>query len=88
MLTDVPRETETPSATDLGFNSSIPLRIGRWTPERHVGWTALARAAFDVKGDDFRARHKPPTKALDFLASGLPLAMNADSSSSTTTPST
>ena len=42
--------------------------------------TAAARAAIDVKGNDFRSRHKPPAKAIDFLASGVPLAMNHDSS--------
>ena len=37
-------------------------------------------AAIDIKGDDFRSRHKPPAKAIDFIASGVPLAMNPDSS--------
>jgi hypothetical protein len=40
---------------------------------------AGARAALDIKGDDFRARHKPPAKAIDFLAAGVPLAMKPDS---------
>lgn len=67
----------------LGFMPSqrVRVRVERWTPERHIEWAGLARAAIDVKGDDFRARHKPPAKALDFIASGLPLAMNHDSSS-------
>lgn len=81
LLTDFPGEAEVVSADELGVRSSQSVRVGRWTPDRHVEWTRQARAAFDVKGDDFRARHKPPTKALDFLASGLPMAMNADSSS-------
>ncbi len=65
----------------LGFPGSCRVRIGRWSPERHVEWTSLARAAIDIKGDDFRSRHKPPAKALDFIASGLPLAMNPGTSS-------
>jgi hypothetical protein len=81
LLTDFPSEAEITAAEELGFTRTNGLRIGRWTPARHREWTSLARAAFDVKGDDFRARHKPPTKALDFLASGVPLAMNRDSSS-------
>ncbi len=42
--------------------------------------TAGAKAALDIKGQDFRSRHKPPPKAMDFLASGVPLAMNPESS--------
>jgi hypothetical protein len=38
-----------------------------------------AKAALDIKGTDFRSRHKPPAKAMDFIASGIPLAMNTDS---------
>jgi hypothetical protein len=36
--------------------------------------------AIDIKRTDFRSRHKPPAKAIDFIASGLPLAVNADNS--------
>jgi hypothetical protein len=54
--------------------------IENWTPERHVERTAGALAAIDIKGDDFRSRHKPPAKAIDFIASGVPLAVNPDSS--------
>jgi glycosyltransferase involved in cell wall biosynthesis len=64
----------------FGFKSDVVARLEEWTPERHREWASLAGAAFDVKGEDFRSRHKPPTKALDFVASGLPLAMNADAS--------
>src|SRR3989442_9412999 len=49
--------------------------------ERRMELTAGARGAIDIKGSDFRSRHKPPAKAIDFIASGLPLAMNLDSSS-------
>jgi hypothetical protein len=42
--------------------------------------TSSARAVLDIKGDDFRARHKPPAKGIDFIASGVPLAMNPESS--------
>lgn len=38
--------------------------------------TARVRGFLDVKGDDFRARHKPPAKGIDAVASGLPLAMD------------
>ena len=41
-----------------------------------IRMTMNALAAIDIKGADFRSRHKPPAKAIDFIASGLPLAMN------------
>jgi hypothetical protein len=68
------------SAADLGFRSGADVRIHQWSPEVQVRLTATARAAIDIKGSDFRSRHKPPAKAIDFIASGLPLAMNRDSS--------
>lgn len=80
LLTNIEgRESAEPS--EFGFRRAAPIRIGRWTPERHCEWTRAARAAIDVKGDDFRQRHKPAAKALDVIASGVPLAINADSSS-------
>src|SRR5207244_1449787 len=42
--------------------------------------TAAARAAIDIKGENHRQRHKPPAKAIDFIASGVPLAMNESTS--------
>ncbi len=64
----------------FGFRPGLPVCIEEWSPERHIHWLSRSRAALDVKGCDFRARHKPPAKAIDFIASGLPLAMNIDSS--------
>jgi len=81
VLTNPEGPTATLQAGDYGFNALNTVRIGVWTPARHREWAELARAAIDIKGNDFRSRHKPPTKALDCLASGIPLAMNQDSSS-------
>lgn len=69
-----------PAPAQFGFEADPPVRIEEWSLERHVQWLSRCRAAFDVKGSDFRARHKPPAKAIDYIAAGLPLAMNADSS--------
>ena len=66
--------------SDWGFLHAQQIRIEPWTPERHRHYAALAKGAIDIKGRDFRQQHKPPTKALDYLASGLPLAMNSSSS--------
>jgi len=76
---EVPGEQLT--AKQFGFRSTQSLRIEEWTPARQIEWTSTCRAAFDVKAEDFRSRHKPPTKAMDFLASGVPLAVAPASSS-------
>ncbi len=81
VLTNVEHEADLHDPTRLGFQTGAGVRVERWSPEAHTDWITRCRAALDIKGDDFRARHKPPAKALDFLASGVPLAMNADSSS-------
>jgi hypothetical protein len=70
-----------PSAADLGFRNNGLIRIEAWSANKHIAWTKQARCAIDVKGTAFRARHKPPAKAIDFIASGVPLAMNSDSNS-------
>lgn len=78
VLTNHPDGT---TATDVGFRADSDVRLAVWSPESHRAWLKCCRAVIDIKGADFRARHKPPAKALDYLASGLPLAMNAPSSS-------
>lgn len=69
-----------PSASDLGFCSGMAVRAERWSPEAHRRWTANAKAALDIKGDSFRQQHKAPAKALDFIASGVPFAINSQTS--------
>lgn len=64
-----------------GHRCRFPVHFECWSPESHLHWLSRCRAAFDIKADDFRARHKPPAKALDFLASGIPFAMSQPSSS-------
>jgi hypothetical protein len=79
VLTNLEDPSVIPSPADLGFRSPN-VCIENWTPERQVHLTATARAALDIKGSDFRSWHKPPAKAIDFLASGVPLALNTGSS--------
>jgi hypothetical protein len=69
-----------PDPESLGFVKPGAVRLFKWSPAVHLRLAAHARAAIDIKGDDFRSRHKPPAKAIDFIASGVPLAMNTDSS--------
>lgn len=72
---------EDTSPQRFGFGKQ-DVTIEAWSPEQHKAACRLARAAIDIKGSEFRQRHKPAAKAIDFVASGLPLAMNEDSSSS------
>lgn len=81
VLTNPEEAAQLLNPENFGFLPRQPVRMEVWSPERQRFWLRRATAAVDVKGDDFRSRHKPPAKALDFLASGLPLAMHADSSS-------
>jgi hypothetical protein len=79
VLTNLEDPSRLPSPTELGFAPGLPVRIEQWSKERQIELTAGAKAALDIKGQDFRSRHKPPAKAMDFIASGVPLAMNSDS---------
>lgn len=65
---------------EFHFDSPLPVRLLRWSRARHLQAVCEADLALDIKGPDFRQRHKPSAKAFDFLASNLPLAINADSS--------
>jgi len=63
----------------FGFRRGLRVRMEAWSPGRHRDMLAVARGAIDIKGGDFRQSHKPPTKALDFIAAGLPLALEPNS---------
>lgn len=77
VLTNPEDESVEPKPCDFGFPDDGRVKVERWSRKRHVAALQSARAAIDVKGDDFRSRHKPPAKAIDFIASGLPLAVNS-----------
>lgn len=76
VLTNPERPGAVPTPAALGFRPGRDVRVHEWTPDRHRQFTAAAWAALDVKGADFRSRHKPPAKALDFVASGVPVALD------------
>jgi hypothetical protein len=80
VLTNLEDPEHPPTPAEIGFGAGTAVRVHDWSPERHVAMTAAARAVIDIKGDDFRSRHKPPAKAIDFIASGVPLAMNEGAS--------
>jgi len=58
---------------------SDPHEIIQWSPENQAEVMRGAKAAFDIKGLDFNQLHKPPVKAQQFIASGIPFATNPES---------
>jgi len=65
---------ETPTGARLG-----PHRLRRFSERRQARLMAECRAAIDIKGDDFGQRTKPATKVQQFVASGIPTAVNPNS---------
>jgi hypothetical protein len=80
ILTNLEDPAAIPKAVELGFNRGDSIRVRNWSRQAQIELTSKAKAAIDIKGSDFRSRHKPPAKAIDFIASGVPLAMNLESS--------
>lgn len=79
VLTDVEPGESTPSLPELGFERNTGCVVP-WTSNAHLEWLRRCRAAIDLKGNDFRARHKPDAKVCDYIASGVPVAVLPDSS--------
>lgn len=55
-----------------------PHEIIDWNPLLQRDVMAGAKVAFDIKGLDFNQMHKPPVKAQQFIASGIPFATNLE----------
>jgi hypothetical protein len=66
---------------DLDGATANGVPLVAWTEESQRHWMGAAKAAIDIKGSGFNQRTKPATKAQQFVASGIPLAINADSHS-------
>jgi len=79
VLTNPADPARPPTLEEFGFRGAAEVRVRAWSPELHRALVTDARAALDVKADDFRSRHKPPAKALDFVASGVPVALDPGS---------
>ncbi len=47
-----------------------------WSEAAQAEMMRICRAAIDIKGDSFNQRTKPPTKAQQFVASGVPFGCN------------
>ncbi|WP_457936113.1 hypothetical protein [Mesorhizobium sp. 10J20-29] len=62
---------------DSGRINGLPAY--QWSEARQEEMMRACRAAIDIKGTDFAQATKPPTKAQQFIGSGIPFACNADS---------
>ncbi len=73
-------------AADMGIDLCLTPRTSsifdhecaQWSERTQREWMTSAKAAFDIKGASYQQRHKPPTKAQQFIASGIPFAINHD----------
>ena len=70
-------------ANDRGWSwNSFPrpgISLALWSEREHLRLLGKARAGLDVKGENFHQATKPPTKIQQFVASGVPAAVNRDS---------
>lgn len=80
VLTNVEATWGDVQPADFGFHPDLDITVEPWSEVRHRERMRTAKAALDIKGSDFRAWHKPPAKGIDYIASGVPLAMNPESS--------
>ncbi len=61
-------------------SSIAGCQVYRWSERRQDEMMRACKAALDVKMTaKFEQRHKPPTKAQQYIASGIPFAVNPDS---------
>ena len=64
-------------AQDASTNPGISFPL--WSEEEQIQLLGEAKAGLDIKGNDFHQMTKPPTKIQQFVASGVPSAVNRDS---------
>ena len=84
LCTDYNNKSAIGRAEELSHFMNIPLdklhhfEMHEWSEEIQISLMKEAKAAIDIKGDNFSQRHKPPTKAQQFIISGIPFAINRD----------
>lgn len=79
-LTVVTNGVEHLQPTISRLRPTAHINLLEWTPETHLQVLTMGGTAIDIKGTDFRERHKPPAKTFDYLASGIPVITNVGSS--------
>jgi hypothetical protein len=75
-------------AAEIGMEFVVPAdtasiagcRVHRWSERRQRDMMRVCRAAIDIKMTEvFNQHYKPPTKAQQYVASGIPFAVNPES---------
>ena len=61
------------------FKNIPKLTFLDWSQSGHMEFSRNAKAGLDLKGPDFHQQAKPPLKIQQFVASGIPSAVNRDS---------
>jgi hypothetical protein len=87
LLTDIKNKSARLAAHIIARQISLPLSIANgavngwpaelWSEATQTTLMAACKAAIDIKGPGFNQATKPPTKAQQFVASGIPFACNA-----------
>lgn len=71
---------ELPLQLKPGTVNGYNMRL--WNEAEQLRMMQECKAAIDIKGGDFSQATKPPTKAQQFISSGIPFACNAESTGS------
>ncbi len=87
LLTDYKNQSAIAKAQTFAQSIGVTVDMNQldlydWSEDLQTQMMQEAKAAIDIKGSDFQQFHKPPTKAQKYISSGIPIAMNKDSSSS------
>lgn len=61
---------------NMGDNDINGIDLIEWSEEKQIELLMQAKAAIDIKGNDFNQQHKPATKSQKYVACGVPIAMN------------
>jgi hypothetical protein len=92
ILTDIGNANAASAARSLARRLDLRLEIGPHSINGHAAyiWSEIeqarmmqeCKAAIDIKGEDFNQLTKPPTKAQQFVSSGIPFACHSRSAAS------
>jgi len=80
MLADYKNPVAIRHAKTLATRLQVNLRelnLHEWNEATQRKMMTEAKAAIDIKGNNFSQQHKPPTKAQKFISSGIPFATNS-----------
>lgn len=68
--------THDPPRVKKIFKKYNNIEVNQWTEENHLNYSKTCKAALDIKIKTFKELSKPDTKMVNYLASGIPAAIN------------